>query len=245
MIPHALHGLTFVERFYSHDTIDSTHITACRFSRVPRKGSLFVIQADNQNECKFITTDLRGCPPGAGLWASLIIGSNKLSDPFSLNCIMQTALCQTLQKVIAQLSFYILWPDFILCNDTITGYTYTDRNSINSSLSVLSFGLYVNFDPAPLSEGANPANTSLFLETGCHYSKSILLRTTIETFYDLYNKDESEIHDLYNNLLYKKGAQVAINGQTGVFNGVDMRGNIIIDQDPLPDTHKTHLLHYL
>ena len=51
MIPHALSGLTFIERFYTYPTLASTNEVARKIVQRPRNG-LFCIQADRQTEGK-------------------------------------------------------------------------------------------------------------------------------------------------------------------------------------------------
>ena len=84
MIPHALSGLSFVERFYSLPTTVSTNDAARAFGHRPSRG-IYCVQADRQTGGR----GRRGTPffsdSIGGLWVSLVVPIADPADHFRYN----------------------------------------------------------------------------------------------------------------------------------------------------------------
>lgn len=233
MIPHALSGLTFIERFYTYPKLGSTNETARKIARPPRNG-FFCIQADRQTAGKGRRGDSFFSDSIGGLWVSLVM---PLPDPethFSFNRALSLAITTSLEQCGRKYPIAIKWPNDIYWGDKKICGILLETHPLHTDCLVLGFGINVNMPVEEFPEPLRAIATSVFIETGKQCSISALLRIILKKFKMLVDLDPEKVHTLYTNRLYRKGATISINGLTGIFSSVSTDGRLKLINNGIP-----------
>ncbi|MBN1759523.1 MAG: biotin--[acetyl-CoA-carboxylase] ligase [Chitinispirillaceae bacterium] len=233
MIPHALSGLTFIERFYTYPTLESTNETARKMLQRPHRG-FFCIQADRQTAGK----GRRGGPyfsdSSGGLWVSLV---TKLSDPskhFNYNRALSLAIATSLEQCGREYPIAVKWPNDIYWGDKKICGILLESHPRHSDLLILGFGVNVNIPAGEFPETLRTIATSVAIETGKQCSISALLRVVLKQFVLFLDTDQEKVHALYTSRLYRRGAYIGINGMTGIFSSVASDGQLELINNGIP-----------
>lgn len=227
MIPHALSGLSFVERFYTLPTTGSTNDMARSLGHYPKNG-IYCIQADRQ-------TAARGRRGGGyfsdcdgGLWVSLVVPIEDIGEHFVFNRAISLAILLTLSQCGKDLPVSIKWPNDIYWGDKKVCGILLESHPHFSNVLVIGFGLNVNIPidefPAELTSVA----TSVVAETGKRCALTAVLRTILKQFRLILDADRSKVHEAYLAKLFGKGRRVAINNLEGVYESVSEDGLLLL-----------------
>ena len=233
MIPHALSGLSFVERFYSYPTLESTNETARALSARPRKG-IFCIQADRQ-------TSGRGRRGGSffsdspgGLWVSLLVPIDSCDAHFTYNRALSLAVAVSLEQCGKEYPIAIKWPNDIYWGDRKICGILLEMHPHYNDVLIIGFGVNVNIESDEFPDDLRTIATSISIETGKKCSLSALLRIILRQYMQLLSGGQEAIHALYVSRLYRKGALIGINGMTGIFSGVASDGRLELINNGIP-----------
>jgi BirA family transcriptional regulator, biotin operon repressor / biotin---[acetyl-CoA-carboxylase] ligase len=227
MIPHALHNLTFVERFYTFALLDSTNDYAKRLKSFPQKG-IFVIQADRQQSGKgrqgnSFFSDIQG-----GLWVSLVIPAGDLQNHFVHNRAVSLAICETLALFFPHSPLKIKWPNDIYWGDRKICGILLENVPARNDILILGFGLNVNLRKEDFPQELSSIATSAFIETGKAISLGQLLREIISCYQRISAEAQAKAHARYVRLLYKTGSAVEIDGIKGILDSVELDGTLLL-----------------
>lgn len=233
MIPHALSGLSFIERFYSYPVLDSTNATARSMRHHPKKG-IYCIQADRQSSGR----GRRGGPYFSdcqgGLWVSLVITTDDPSRHFIYNRAISLAVALTLEQCGKKLPVSIKWPNDIYWGKRKICGILLENHPVFPNVIIIGFGLNINMQVSDFPDDLQKIATSVLIETGQHCSLSALLRTILRHYSVIQAADQDKIHGYYLNRLYGKGQTIGINGLSGTFSTVAPDGRLKLINNGIP-----------
>jgi BirA family biotin operon repressor/biotin-[acetyl-CoA-carboxylase] ligase len=226
MQPQTLKDLTFVERFCTYPLLDSTNDTARAMTDLPRSG-LCVVQADCQTRGRGRSGAVFFSDSTGGLWVSIITPVVSIEEHFAHNRALSLALCETVEAVCGpDYRCSIKWPNDIYLRDKKLCGILLENHPGNARMLVLGFGLNVAVHYDEFPEALKPIATSLLIETGNRYSRSVLLKETLERYHAHCATDPTVLHRVYTQRLYGTGCVVEIDGRRGTFNGVALDGRL-------------------
>ncbi|MFP4163459.1 MAG: biotin--[acetyl-CoA-carboxylase] ligase [Chitinispirillaceae bacterium] len=230
MLPHALNGLAFVERFYSFNEIDSTNEYARKLKHCPQKG-IYVIQAEKQNAGRGRRGNSFFSVHEGGLWVSLITPVKSISEHFIHNRAISIAICETLRKTDRTRNVKIKWPNDIYWGDRKIAGILLETVPVSSKALIVGFGLNVNIPLESFPPILQQSATSLLNETGKRHSPSELLRSILRHYYHCCSADQRNMHGFYCSYLYKPSKRVTLDDLTGDLEKVEQDGRIVIRTD--------------
>lgn len=233
MIPHALSGLSFVERFYSYPILESTNATACAMKHHPKKG-IYCIQADQQISGKGRRGGTYFSNNTGGLWVSLVVPTDDLSQHFMYNRAISLAVALTLEQCGKDLPVSIKWPNDIYWGNRKICGILLEGHPLFSNVIIIGFGLNVNIPKDEFPEELENIATSISIETGQQCSMSALLRTILRHYSVILDADQDKIHGYYLKRLYGKGQRIGINGISGTFSTVVPDGRLKLINNGIP-----------
>lgn len=222
MIPHALNGLSFVERLYCHASSVHTNELAKKVKEKPSRG-FFVFQTDvlqkGDHAADKMLKDTRG-----GLWASFSLAINEKEMICECRQALALAVCMSLAETTTRQNFTIGWPDEIVCNDKLTGILRPEYHPQYRDVAVLGLDLYLNIFPDQIKSGFESVITTILAETGVCQSTGTLLRMIAESFRENRAIPRSVLSERINSCLYKKGKMVRAGSLQGILDHVDEKG---------------------
>lgn len=230
MIPHALSGLSAVERFYTFSSLESTNDMARSLNHHPHDG-IYCIQADRQ-------TVGRGRRGGSyfsdcvgGLWVSLVIPVPDISDHFVYNRAISLAILLTLNQCGKDLPILIKWPNDIYWGEKKICGILLESHPQFSLMLIIGFGLNVNIPQTQFPDELQSTATSVFIETGRRCALTAVLRSIIKQFLLIVTADREKVHLAYIGKLYGKGRKIRINEQEGTLSSVSKKGELLLSTD--------------
>lgn len=229
MIPHALSGLHFVERFYSYPVADSTNEIARNLEKHPQNG-LFVVQADRQTAGRGRRGNSYFSDSTGGLWVSLITPSTNISAHFLHNRALSLAIYETIKEYDRNAPLYIKWPNDIYWADKKICGILLETHKVYTDTLIIGFGLNVNLKQEDFPPELVQRASSLQIETGRPFPLSDLLRKIINQYHTQLSLDTENVHEHYVHCLYKKGSAVEIDGKAGFFESVEIDGRLRLKQ---------------
>jgi BirA family transcriptional regulator, biotin operon repressor / biotin---[acetyl-CoA-carboxylase] ligase len=233
MIPHALSGLAFVERFYSYPVLESTNATARSMSHHPKKG-IYCIQADRQSTGRGRRGGAYFSDCQGGLWVSLVITTDDPTGHFIYNRAISLAVALTLEQCGKNLPVSIKWPNDIYWGKRKICGILLENHPVFSNVIIIGFGLNVNMRLSDFPDDLQKIATSVLIETEQHCSLSALLRTILRHYAVIQAADQNKIHGYYLNRLYGIGQTISINGLSGIFSSVAPDGRLKLVNNGIP-----------
>jgi biotin-(acetyl-CoA carboxylase) ligase len=218
MIPHALNGLTYVERLYCYTDSEHTSQVAKKIKEKPQKG-FYVLQTDKLASGYEILNDTRG-----GFWVSFVV---RIQDDCSLAFYKQAAALAikvVLDKCIEKESVQVGWPNEIWCNGKIVGFINAEYFPGEENVVIIGFELFINVFPDQIKSGLEEQYTTIFIETGSCQTIGTTLRVIVEEFDKNLHETGKLLNHRYNEYLYGKGQNVTIDGKSGILDHVDECG---------------------
>ena len=227
MLPHSLHKLPFVERFYSHQVAGSTNDIARSMRELPSRGGIFVVQADRQTAGRGRSGASFFSDSTGGLWASIITPIGSLNEHFVHNRALSLAICEGVERVAGQgNACTIKWPNDICWGDRKLCGILLENHHVRSDILVIGFGINVRIKTPDFPSELQATATSLAVETGRDFSRRLLLETVIELYNANLMADIQKTHYSYSGRLYGLGRTAEIEGQKGIFAGVEIDGRL-------------------
>lgn len=226
MIPHALNGLSFVERLYCHSSSVHTNELAKKVTEKPSRG-FFVFQTDilenGDHGVDKMLKDTRG-----GLWTSFSMSIDRQNMISECRQALALAVCMSLAETTGNRNFTIGWPDEIVCNDKLIGILRSEYHPKYQDVAVLGVDLYLNIFPDQIKNGFESVITTLLAETGVCQSTGTLLRMIAEYFRENRTVERSILNERINSCLYKKGKPVRAGSLHGTLSHVDENGAVCL-----------------
>ena len=221
-----LNQMPFVKRFYRFPSISSTNDFARSLAEFPDDG-IFVIQADCQTDGRgrmgasfFSSTE-------SGLWATILIPLPALEHHFIHNRALSLAIAEAAEELTScAVACTIKWPNDIYAGDRKLCGMLLENHLVRSDMLVMGFGINVTTAHAEFPKDLQPIATSLFIETGKRYSRSLLLELIISRYQSNLGRNVAESHAAYTERLYRRGALAEIEGKRGIFEDVEIDGRL-------------------
>jgi BirA family biotin operon repressor/biotin-[acetyl-CoA-carboxylase] ligase len=226
MLPDALNSLPEVERFYLQAAAGSTNDLARAATVFPDKG-IFVFQTD----CQTAGRGRRGTPwfsdSRGGLAATILTPISSPDAHFGHNRALSCGICEAIESITGKaVSCSIKWPnDIYVGNKKVCGILLESHPARNDML-VLGFGINVNSDLAVFPEDLRPIATSLAIETDRKFPLPQLLELVIGKYLSNRVIDNAILHRVYEARLYGLHRRIALDGTTGIFDGVEPDGRL-------------------
>ena len=233
MIPHALSGLSFIERFYSFPTLASTNEAARAMSHHPKNG-IYCIQADSQTSGKGRRGTSFFSESSGGLWISIVAPIADPSNHFLYNRAVSLAIALTLEQCGAELPLSIKWPNDIFWGEKKVCGILLENHPKFQNVIVIGFGINVNMAEEEFPPELRSIATSILIETGRRCSLNALLRTILKQYSVIINADQNATHSMYCDRLYGKGEFIGINGLKGIFSSVAPNGRLKLINNGIP-----------
>lgn len=218
MIPHALNGLTYVERLYCYTDSERTNQVAKKIKEKPSKG-FYVLQSDTLTSGYDILNDTRG-----GFWVSFVV---RPKDGYSIAFYKQAAALATqvvLARCIDNKSIQIGWPNEIRCNGKIVGFINGEHFPGEEDVLIIGLELFINVFPDQIKSGFEEQYTTIFVETGSCQTIGTTLRVIVEEFERNIHESANRLNHRFNENLYGRGQNVTIEGKIGALDHVDENG---------------------
>ena len=226
MLPHSLTKLPFVERFYSYTVTASTNDIGRGMTEFPGKG-IIVIQADRQTNGRGRSGASFFSDSSGGLWASIITPIASLNEHFVHNRALSLAICEAVETVSGCPSVCaIKWPNDIIWNDRKLCGILLENHPGRTDVLVIGFGINVSIKRNDFPLELQTIATSIIIETGKRYSRSLILEKVLDRYNANLVADLEKIHYAYSGRLYGLGRPAEIEGKRGIFMGVELNGKL-------------------
>lgn len=229
MLAHALKNLSFVERFYSYPVLRSTNDTARELREFPEKG-IFVIQADRQiagrgRSGAAYFSDIEG-----GIWSSIVAPLPSIENHFIHNRALSLAVCGSLEAATgASAVCSVKWPNDVYWAARKICGVLLENHPARPDVLILGFGVNVNIAAADFPPELREIATSLFIETNRRFSLSTLLNDIVQRYHN--PGTVLEAHRTYEQRLLGVGRAAEIDGEKGIFDGVEPDGRARLKQE--------------
>lgn len=225
MIPYALSGLSFVERFYTYTFIPSTNDVAKSLQHYPQKG-IYCIQADRQSAGRGRSGNSFFSDNNGGLWITLVTKVENIFSHFTYNRAISLAIVRTLEQYVKNQNISIKWPnDIFIGKKKICGILLENHPKFADAL-LIGFGINVNINYEDFPVELRNIATSLKIETDNNYSLVQILRTVLKNYAGFLSLSPEKSHRYYTKKLYGLGKKINIDNCSGVFDGVELDGRL-------------------
>ncbi len=233
--------------FYKNQ-VDSTNNWAKRFYLEHQKELNAVFIADMQTHGKGRLGREWLCESGKQINMSILLFPQNNVDNLQMLCLCSALAVYNSIKELINIPCQIKWPNDILINNRKVCGILCESVFLKSNrpASIVGIGVNVKNDVFPSSLADKV--TSLFLESYKIFSRSTLINSILDKFYDYYNKFSlSEFDDIiteYKSICtsINKSVKISIDGKTTVGTAIDINnwGDLIVQLDSgkiIPITH--------
>lgn len=221
MIPHALSGLPFVERFYSKSSVYSFDDHVQDFHQRPLSpDTLIVLQADKQECTPF--SQMEGI-----LWTALFFNKQPQISPFIFTRALSVALCDAVTAQYPLAPLRINWPSEVMWAEKTIGNLELQKHPELEDVSILKMRVYVNVKKHSLPHSLSA--TSILAETGQQTPLSTLLHNILRLFHENRFSDQKLVHRQYLKRTNPSGSLIKVNGREGILEDIDIEGGLLIN----------------
>jgi BirA family biotin operon repressor/biotin-[acetyl-CoA-carboxylase] ligase len=217
----------YIDSFVYLEQVDSTNTyTKTLLEKMPAVGDkITVVVAGRQTAGRGRQERTFFSSVNGGLWVSLIVGIKSLDSHFSVNRALSLAICETIQ-LTAAVDARIKWPNDIYCNNRKICGILLETAGQRSDAIVAGFGLNVNISQQDFPSGLLCIATSLMMEAGEEFDLRSILEKILDSFEKIRTADMHSAHSQYTKILYRSGSLIEINGNRGIFEGVETDGRL-------------------
>lgn len=146
---------------------------------------------------------------------------------FTHNRALSLAICEAIEAVCGVKNVLaVKWPNDIFWNDKKICGILLENHPGNPRMLVLGFGCNIAIKTEEFPIELKSIATSLLIETGKRYSRSLVLKNVIERYHSNCTADQARVHQAYTERLYGTHRVIEVDGQRGVFDGVDDDGRL-------------------
>jgi len=220
--------LGFVEKLFSFPSIDSTNTFGQHLDSFPATG-IFVVVAARQTQGRGQRGNSFFSGEG-GLYASIVCPISDITLHFSCNRAISLAIYDAMKARCPGAPLFIKWPNDIFWSHKKLCGILLESTARSSSHLVIGFGINVNTPPDAFPPSLANA-TSMKMETGKTFDIADLLGTICRLFQQYWSMSGPTAHKRYCRRLYRRGSLVCINGQRGIFEGVNEDGRLSLNTD--------------
>ncbi len=224
-------------RYYP--VLDSTNIKAGQLAQEGYPHGTLVV-ADRQEAGRGRRGKGWSSPSGLNVYMTLMLKPKiAIGNASMLTLVAALAVAQAIRRQ-AQLEAGIKWPnDIVLSGKKVCGIL-TELSVQIDYIDHLVIGIGINVHNESFPEEIAQTATSLFLETGRHFSRAKVIEDVLEYFeqyYDVYLKtqDLSGLMEEYNAMLANRGKIVRVLDPKepfeGVAIGIDERGELLVNSE--------------
>jgi BirA family transcriptional regulator, biotin operon repressor / biotin---[acetyl-CoA-carboxylase] ligase len=239
-----IRSLSFVEQLLHFEVLDSTNTYAKELAALPASG-LTVILADTQRAGRGRGDAAFFSNINGGLYASLVCFVQDLSAHFTHNRAISLAICDAVQNRFEFSPLFIKWPNDIYWQDRKLCGILLETVAGRQNHIIMGLGINVNLRAEDFPHDLRNIATSVFAETGVTIDIHELLYDILTLYWNYCILPRSEVHALYTQRLYRPGAAVEINGQTGQFAGVKEDGRLCLKKGAETEYVTSGTLKYL
>jgi BirA family biotin operon repressor/biotin-[acetyl-CoA-carboxylase] ligase len=226
----ALTSLSFVEKVFHFQSIDSTNSFAKSLVSFPVNG-LCIITADRQTAGRGQRDNVFYSDIDGGLYTSIVCPISGIESHFMYNRAISLGICRAIENVAPHGPVHIKWPNDIYWRDKKLCGILLETLPHSAQHLVVGFGINVNITREQFPQSIKESATSMLIETGQQFDRASLLLDICELFQEYLRLFAGEAHNLYRKRLYGKGRRVAINGHSGIFQDVLEDGRLCISSD--------------
>ena len=206
------------------DVTDSTNIQArlCAENGAPH-GTLVV--ADMQEGGKGRRGRSWVSPAGEGIWMSILLRPEIHAVSASmLTLVMALAAERGIREITGEQSL-IKWPNDLVLNKKKICGILTEMATEQMEIKYVIVGIGINVGQKVFPEELKQSATSIFLETGKKYDRSLMIGAVMEAleeYYEMFIKTEdmSGLLELYNEKLVNRNQEVCVLAADGDFRGI-------------------------
>lgn len=209
-----------------YDETDSTNIQAARLANQGAPEGTLVI-ADAQTSGKGRRGRHWATPHGISLAMSFVLRPKFCPEKASMLTLIAAYACREAVSELTGLEPLIKWPnDIVLNRKKITGIL-TEMSMEEDYISRIIVGIGFNVGQDHFDGELKDKATSLYMETGKHYSRAALACLVMKYFAVEYRKfceigDLSFLCDRYNDKLVSRGREVKILSPGAEWNGTSL-----------------------
>ena len=226
----SLTSLSFVEKAYHFQSINSTNTFAKSLVCLPVKG-ICVITADRQTAGRGQRDNTFFSDTDGGLYASIVCPIPDIQSHFMYNRAISLAICHAIEGKVPLSLVRIKWPNDIYWSDRKICGILLESLPHSARHIVVGLGINVNISHEQFPRGIREIATSMMIETGNTFDCSALLGDICRLFQKYLRLPGAKAHDLYRGRLYGKGRRMVINGHTGTLHDVFEDGRLCLKSD--------------
>ena len=166
-----------------------------------------------------------------GLWVSIIAPVTDISAHFEHNRAISLAILETLKSHGGGGKVSIKWPNDIYWKDRKIAGVLLENVPGNDNVLIIGFGVNVNVDIGRFPKNLRDSVTSVLDETGEALFLDSTLDSIVETYRKLISGDQTAVHQLYLENLYRRGQRAAVGGLEGKFVTVEPDGRLRLETE--------------
>lgn len=222
---------------YYYDVTDSTNTQAKSLGEKEAPDGTLVV-ADKQENGRGRRGRSFESPAGTGIFMTLLLKPEiEPGNASMLTLVTAMAVAKGIQK-IADLQVQIKWPNDIVIHGKKVCGILTEMSAQMDYVNYIVIGVGINVHNEEFPEEIKDIATSIYLESGKHINRAMLIETIWEEFeyyYDLYieTQDLSKIVKEYDSYLVNRNEKVRVldpkEPYEGKAMGITERGELIVD----------------
>ena len=166
-----------------------------------------------------------------GLWVSIIAPVTDISAHFEHNRAISLAILETLKSHGGGGKVSIKWPNDIYWGDRKIAGVLLENVPGNDNVLIIGFGVNVNVDIGRFPKNLRDSVTSVSDRT----DEALFLDSTLDSVISMYRKlihgDQSAVHNLYLDNLYRLGSRATVGKHTGKFVTVEPDGRLRLETE--------------
>lgn len=214
------------------DTVDSTNEEAKRHY-LESDGTLFI--SERQSAGKGRLGHEWESPRGAGIWMSLLLKPDMPPrDVSQITLIAGIAVCRAVGS-----NAMIKWPNDIIIGTRKLCGILTEMSAEVERVNYIICGIGINVNSQSFEDDLKDKATSLFIETGKHFTRSELVAAVMNEFETIYSSflrsGFASVREEYLRLCVTLGREVRVISRNKELRGraldIDENGGLIIETD--------------
>ena len=219
------------------ETVDSTNTRAKQLAELGEPEGTLVV-AEEQTAGKGRRGRGWASEPGIGIWMSLILRPQlKPQQAASVTLVAAMAVAKGIRECCG-LETGIKWPNDVVINGKKVCGILTEMSAQMDYVNYIVIGIGINVGNEEFPEEIKDVATSIYLESGKHVNRAMLIEKIWEEFedyYELYEKtqDLSSLVKEYDSYLVNRGQKVRVLDSKEPYKGKAMgitdRGELIVD----------------
>mgnify|MGYP000319883578 CR=1 FL=1 len=225
------------KKIYYYDETDSTNVRASRLAEEGAEHGTLVV-ADQQDAGKGRRGRGWSSLPGTGIFMTLILKPElNPSNASMLTLVAAMAVAKGITRCTG-MEAKIKWPNDIVINGKKVVGILTEMSAQMDYVNYIVIGIGINVGNEEFPEEIKDVATSIYLESGKHVNRAMLIEKIWEEFedyYELYEKtqDLSSLVKEYDSYLVNRGQKVRVLDSKEPYEGKAMgitdRGELIVD----------------